>query len=142
MVLRMLVVATAHFRYCNGIKEGFNTNHREGRVLTKAHLKRCAERNEMLSHVKPSHLSPEDKRDHLNTPEKLMRAARELGYEVIVAEYRANALARMVSSWEMKPRSAADTKAQFCLPAATSSEGWTRSTSSGSAASARRSTSG
>ena len=77
---------SAHFRYCNGIKEGFNTNHREGRVLTKAHLKRCAERNEMLSHVKPSHLSPEDKRDHLNTPEKFMRAARQFGYEVIVAE--------------------------------------------------------
>ena len=107
---------SAHFRYCNGIKEGFNTQHREGRDLTRKNLERCARRNEMLSHVKPSHLSPEDKRDHLNTPEKFMRAARQFGYEVIVAEYRANALARMVSSWEMKPRSAADTKAQFCLP--------------------------
>ena len=70
----------------------------------------------MLSHVKPSHLSGQDKPDHLNTPEKFMRAARQLGYEVIVAEYRSNALARWVSSWEMKPRSAADTKAQFCRP--------------------------
>ena len=89
---------SAHFRYCNGIKEGFNTQHREGRDLTRKNLERCARRNEMLSHVKPSHLSGQDKPDHLNTPEKLMRAARQLGYEVIVAEYRSNALARMVSS--------------------------------------------
>ncbi|KAH8062865.1 hypothetical protein JL720_13237 [Aureococcus anophagefferens] len=59
--------------------EGFNTNHREGRVLTKAHLKRCAAERD-ARRVKPSHLSPEDKRDHLNTPEKFMRAAREFGY--------------------------------------------------------------
>ncbi|KAH8093025.1 hypothetical protein JL720_5199 [Aureococcus anophagefferens] len=68
----------------------------------------------MLTHVKPSHLSGKNKPDNLNTPEKLMRAARELGYEVIVAEYRSNALARMVSSWELKPHSAADATAHFC----------------------------
>ncbi|KAH8062866.1 hypothetical protein JL720_13238 [Aureococcus anophagefferens] len=64
------------FRYCNGIKEGFNTQHREGRDLTRKNLERCARRNEMLTHVKPSHLSGKNKPDNLNTPEKLMRAAR------------------------------------------------------------------
>ena len=70
----------------------------------------------MLSHIKPGHLSKQDRPDHITTPEKLMRAARDNGYEVVVAEYRSNALARMVSSWEMPARSAADTEAEFCLP--------------------------
>ncbi|KAK7248740.1 hypothetical protein SO694_00040262 [Aureococcus anophagefferens] len=33
---------SAHFRYCNGIKEGFNTQHRQGRDLTRKNLERCA----------------------------------------------------------------------------------------------------
>ena len=110
---------SAHFRYCNGIKEGFNTdrNHApQGRDLTRTNLARCARRDEMLSHIKPGHLSKQDRPDHITTPEKLMRAARDNGYEVVVAEYRSNALARMVSSWEMHARSAADTEAEFCLP--------------------------
>ena len=46
---------SAPFRYCNGIKEGFNTdrNHApQGRDLTRTNLARCARRDEMLSHIR------------------------------------------------------------------------------------------
>ncbi|KAK7248738.1 2OG-Fe(II) oxygenase superfamily protein [Aureococcus anophagefferens] len=78
---------SAHFRYCNGIKGGLQHEPPRGPGADEGapQALRGAERD--ARRVKPSHLSPEDKRDHLNTPEKLMRAAREFGYEVIVAEY-------------------------------------------------------
>ena len=63
-----------------------------------------------LSHIKPGHLYSQG----LATPEALFRAAREVGFGVVVAEYRQNALARMVSSFEMRKRTPADAKAVFC----------------------------
>ncbi|KAH8045331.1 hypothetical protein JL720_16749 [Aureococcus anophagefferens] len=69
----------------------------------------------MLSHIKPGHLSKQDRPDHITTPEKLMRAARNSGYEVVVAS-TGRRRSRAVSSWEMHARSAADTEAEFCLP--------------------------
>ena len=93
---------SASFKYCNGIKEGFNRRHKLGTFLESKNLKKCAKRGEMLTHIKPSHLrNSRNISSHLDTPERLMKAARSAGYGIIVVEYRANALARQVSSWEL-----------------------------------------
>ena len=111
---------SARFEYCNGIKEGFkqddSSQHDHGgtrwhkmasHVLTAEALKACAKRNEMLTHTKPSkHLAKKAGRggEGIDTPEKLMEIAGKVGYEVIVAVYRSNALARAVSEWELITR--------------------------------------
>ena len=134
----------AHLTYCRNIKEGFNHLHAEGKRLTRNRLKKCVRRGQLpaparkprrlrigphqldgvesaadnsqvdhpgrLSHIKPGHLYSQG----LATPEALFRAAREVGFGVVVAEYRQNALARMVSSFEMRTRTPADAKAVFC----------------------------
>jgi len=117
---------TAHFKYCNGIKEGFNINHKLGTFLKLKNLKKCAKRGEMLTHIKPMHLkSYENISSHIDTPERLMEAARIAGYGIIVVENRANALARQVSSWELHKKSSifkkksreernAEARHQFC----------------------------
>ena len=101
---------SAHFEYCNGVKEGFKRRIDRGgkidkmasHVLTTEALKACAERNEMLTHIKPSkHLATKAGGEAIDTPEKLMEIAGKVGYEVIVAVYRSNALARAVSAWEL-----------------------------------------
>ena len=119
---------SAHFEYCNGIKEGFS-NMPGGKILNMENLKNCVARNKMLTHIKPQHLTiakpTPGSTSHIDTPETLMKAARNVGYEVIVVEYRANALARMVSSWELharkkrfsqksKEQQDADTRWNFC----------------------------
>lgn len=101
---------SAHLPYCRNIKEGFNKMHSRGKRLTRDRLARCAAKGQMLTHIKPGHLDA----GGLGTPEALFRAAREVGFGVVVAEYRRNALARSVSSFEMHPHTAAEAESQYC----------------------------
>ena len=87
---------TASLKYCNGHEESFSpTKNRP--PLTRKNLGKCSRRNELLAHVKPSHLREDT---DLATPELLMGAARGLGFGVVVADFRQNQLAREVSSFE------------------------------------------
>ena len=100
------LLKTARFDYCNGIKEGFNIDHQGlGKPLTRSNLGKCARRRQMLTHVKPGQLlggpAPNNTTGGIYTPEELFRAAKDFGYEVVVATYRRNALARDVSSMEL-----------------------------------------
>ena len=101
---------SAHLPYCRNIKEGFNRMHSRGKRLTRDRLARCAAKGQMLTHSKPGHLDA----GGLGTPEALFRAAREVGFGVVVAEYRRNALVRSVSSFEMHPHTAAEAESQYC----------------------------
>ncbi len=87
---------TVGLRYCNGHEESFSRS-KNRPPLTRKNLGKCSRRNELLAHVKPSHLREDT---DLATPELLMGAARGLGFGVVVADFRANQLAREVSSFE------------------------------------------
>ena len=87
---------TASLKYCNGHEESFSPS-KNRPALTRKHLAACSRKNQLLAHVKPSHLREDT---DLATPEDLMGAARGLGFGVVVADFRANQLAREVSSFE------------------------------------------
>ena len=87
---------TVGLKYCNGHEESFSPA-KDRPALTRKHLAACARKNQLLAHVKPSHLREDT---DLATPELLMGAARGLGFGVVVADFRANQLARAVSSFE------------------------------------------
>ena len=105
---------TASLKYCNGHEESFSpTKNRP--PLTRKNLGTCSRKNQLLAHVKPSHLRSDA---DLATPELLMGAARGLGFGVVVADFRANQLARAVSSFERdvsRHRASRDAASQvFC----------------------------
>ena len=87
---------TVSLKYCNGHEESFSPS-KNRPPLTRKNLGKCSRKNQLLAHVKPSHLREDT---DLATPELLMGAARGLGYGVVVADFRANQLAREVSSFE------------------------------------------
>ena len=82
------------------MKEGFNTKHASGVLLRKKRLERCGKDGQLLTHIKPSHVRNSSRTD-VRSPEDLFAAARGAGFEVVVAVYRHNALARAVSSFEI-----------------------------------------
>ena len=91
---------SARMNFCRHMKEGFNTKHASGVLLRKKRLERCGRSGELLTHIKPSHVRNSSRTD-LRSPEDLFAAARGAGFEVVVAVYRHNALARAVSSFEI-----------------------------------------
>ena len=86
--------------FCRHMKEGFNTKHASGVLLRKKRLERCGKSGELLTHIKPAHVRNSSRTD-VRSPEDLFAAARGAGFEVVVAVYRHNALARAVSSFEI-----------------------------------------
>ena len=86
--------------FCRHMKEGFNTKHASGVLLRKKRLEKCGRSGELLTHIKPSHVRNTSRTD-VRSPEDLFAAARGAGFEVVVAVYRHNALARAVSSFEI-----------------------------------------
>ena len=86
--------------FCRHMKEGFNTKHASGVLLRKKRLERCGKDGQLLTHIKPSHVRNTSRTD-LRSPEDLFAAAHGAGFEVVVAVYRHNALARAVSSFEI-----------------------------------------
>ena len=86
--------------FCRHMKEGFNTKHASGVLLRKKRLERCGKDGQLLTHIKPSHVRNSSRTD-VRSPEDLFAAARGAGFEVVVAVYRHNALARAVSSFEI-----------------------------------------
>ena len=112
------LLKTARFAYCNGRKEGFNEVHPEAKPLTRSNLGACARRGQMLTHVKPGHLldgpAPNNTTGGIYTPEQLFGAAKDFGYQVVVATYRRNALARDVSSMELRRRKEKQVRAHWC----------------------------
>jgi len=105
---------TVSLKYCNGHEESFSPS-KNRPPLTRKNLGKCSRKNQLLAHVKPSHLREDT---DLATPELLMGAARGLGFGVVVADFRQNQLAREVSSFERDvsrrrvPRDAASDR--FC----------------------------
>ena len=91
---------SARMNFCRHMKEGFNTKHASGVLLRKKRLEKCGRSGELLTHIKPSHVRNTSRTD-LRSPEDLFAAARGAGFEVVVAVYRHNALARAVSSFEI-----------------------------------------
>ena len=91
---------SARMNFCRHMKEGFNTKHASGVLLRKKRLEKCGRSGELLTHIKPSHVRNSSRTD-LRSPEDLFAAARGAGFEVVVAVYRHNALARAVSSFEI-----------------------------------------
>lgn len=87
---------TVGLTYCNGHEESFSPS-KNRPPLTRKNLGTCSRKNQLLAHVKPSHLREDT---DLATPELLMGAARGLGFGVVVADFRQNQLARLVSSFE------------------------------------------
>ena len=86
--------------FCRHMKEGFNTKHASGVLLRKKRLEKCGRSGELLTHIKPGHVRNSSRTD-VRSPEDLFAAARGAGFEVVVAVYRHNALARAVSSFEI-----------------------------------------
>ena len=91
---------SARMNFCRHMKEGFNTKHASGVLLRKKRLEKCGRSGELLTHIKPSHVRNSSRTD-VRSPEDLFAAARGAGFEVVVAVYRHNALARAVSSFEI-----------------------------------------
>ena len=91
---------SARMNFCRHMKEGFNTKHASGVLLRKKRLERCGKDGQLLTHIKPSHVRNTSRTD-LRSPEDLFAAAKGAGFEVVVAVYRHNALARAVSSFEI-----------------------------------------
>ena len=91
---------SARMNFCRHMKEGFNTKHASGVLLRKKRLEKCGKSGELLTHIKPGHVRNSSRTD-LRSPEDLFAAARGAGFEVVVAVYRHNALARAVSSFEI-----------------------------------------
>ena len=91
---------SARMNFCRHMKEGFNTKHASGVLLRKKRLERCGKDGQLLTHIKPSHVRNTSRTD-VRSPEDLFAAARGAGFEVVVAVYRHNALARAVSSFEI-----------------------------------------
>ena len=91
---------SARMNFCRHMKEGFNTKHASGVLLRKKRLERCGKDGQLLTHIKPSHVRNSSRTD-VRSPEDLFAAARGAGFEVVVAVYRHNALARAVSSFEI-----------------------------------------
>ena len=105
---------TVGLKYYNGHEESFSPA-KDRPALTRKHLAACSRKNQLLTHVKPSHLVPGT---DLATPEELFGAAKGLGFGVVVADFRANQLARAVSSFERdvsRKRASRDAASQvFC----------------------------
>ena len=91
---------SARMNFCRHMKEGFNTKHASGVLLRKKRLEKCGRSGELLTHIKPGHVRNSSRTD-VRSPEDLFAAARGAGFEVVVAVYRHNALARAVSSFEI-----------------------------------------
>ena len=91
---------SARMNFCRHMKEGFNTKHASGVLLRKKRLEKCGRSGELLTHIKPGHVRNTSRTD-VRSPEDLFAAARGAGFEVVVAVYRHNALARAVSSFEI-----------------------------------------
>ena len=92
----------AHMPFCNGIKEGFYgiDKHRDRGNLSFHALQRCISRGELFSHVKPSHLQQEHSAFRGLGPSSFFKAAWAAGFRTVIATFRANQLAREVSSYE------------------------------------------
>lgn len=107
------LMLTAGYAYCKGEKEAFKD---DGPKADE--LKTCFEDHERLTHVKPNHLRSEGE---LNNSSLFFDAAKDAGFTVVAAVYRANALHRMVSSFELNAKHLTDpaarcreTKELFC----------------------------
>ena len=90
----------AHIRGCNGVKEGFaHDKVSESKLLTcvRTACTRQASSCIVGTHIKPMHLHG----SALPTPPQLINAAHRANWRLMIAQYRPNHLAAMVSSFEL-----------------------------------------
>jgi hypothetical protein len=90
----------AKMPYCNHVKEGFKNLAKRGLFLSTLSLRRCIEKKQLFTHVKPMHLVANQ--SALKTPAAFFMGAWDAGFRTVISSFRTNQLATAVSSYELK----------------------------------------